>query len=115
MKNTLPSPHQPALFEDEFHPLNAWLDKHYPCVSPGEFYRELFPLGALEKAGEEVEGKYRGIAIRIKDGKARRFFINDGLEILDNIEVATVAPTAWLARRSSSAWEHYTSPSENRT
>lgn len=96
MKNTLPSPHQPALFEDEFHPLNAWLDKHYPCVSPGEFYRELFPLGALEKAGEEVEGKYRGIAIRIKDGKARRFFINDGLEILDNIEAAT-PDEFWLA------------------
>lgn len=65
------------------NPLNSWLSARFPEVSPFDFYRELFPEGSLEKSGEIVEGKYRGVAIRIREGKARRFSVSDGLEILD--------------------------------
>lgn len=86
----------PTLFGEEFHPLNAWLDRRFEQVEAGEFYRELFPVGCLEKAGEEVEGRYRGIALRIKDGKPQRFFITDGLEILEKTSKAG-QDEFWLA------------------
>lgn len=73
---------QPSLFEDSFHPLNGWLDEHFEEVDAFTFYRELFPEGFLEREGEEVSGKYRGVAVRICQGRARRFSISDGLEVL---------------------------------
>ena len=85
-----------ALFGEEFHALNAWLDARFPEVAAPDFYRELFPSGSLEKEGEEIEGKYRGIALRIKDGKPHRYFISDGLEILDKTNQAT-PEDFWLA------------------
>lgn len=85
-----------ALFGEEFHALNAWLDARFPEVAAPDFYRELFPSGSLEKEGEEIEGKYRGIALRIKDGKPHRYFISDGLEILDKTSQAT-PEDFWLA------------------
>lgn len=87
---------QPELFEHVFHPLNAWLEQRFEEVTAREFYRELFPAGALARAGELVAGKYRGVAIRIKEGQARRFSINDGLEILDQTEQAN-SDEFWLA------------------
>ena len=92
----MPTEVQQSLFGEDFHPLNAWLDAHLEELSAGEFYRELFPEGSLEAAGEEVTGKYRGVAVRIKDGKARRFSISDGLEVLEN--TAKSSPNEfWLA------------------
>lgn len=67
------------------NPLNSWLSARFPEVATFDFYRELFPEGSLEKAGEIVSGKYRGVAIRIREGRARRFSVSDGLEILDEV------------------------------
>lgn len=80
---------QTSLFGEDFHPLNYSLERHCEEVTPATFYRELFPDGSLGKAGEKISGKYRGVAVRIRDGKARRFSINDGLEVLDLTANAT--------------------------
>lgn len=92
MQNTF----QPSLEGFDLHPLNSWLDAHFEEVGAGEFYRQLFPAGSLARTGVEETGKYRGVAVRIRDGKARRFSISDGLEILDLVEQST-PDEFWLA------------------
>lgn len=87
---------QPLLFGEKFNPLNAWLEPRFEEVSAATFYRELWPKNSLAKRGEKVTGKYRGVAVRIKDGKPRRYSINDDLEILDNIQNST-SDEFWLA------------------
>ncbi len=53
-----------SLFKDYINYLGI------PSVSQTEFYRTIFPKDALEKEGEQVDGKYTGI-IRYADGKIR--------------------------------------------
>lgn len=76
---------QLALFERPANHLSIWLADRFPEVPPEAFYRELFPVGSLARAGERVTGKYRGVAIRL-DGKgnAKRFYLTDELELLDD-------------------------------
>lgn len=76
--------------------VSDWLDERFVELSAGEFYRELFPAGELEQMGEEVQGKYRGIALRIRDGKAKRYWITDGLEVLGELEKSK-RDELWLA------------------
>lgn len=82
--------------EEPENPINYWLSAHYLEVDSGTFYRELFPEGSLEAQGELTEGKYRGVAVRIKEGRARRFSISDGLEILEQID-GSQPDEFWLA------------------
>ena len=87
---------QPTLFGEVFNPLNAWLTSRFPEVEMREFYRDLFPAGSLERQGALVPGKYRGVAVRIRNGRARRFSISDGLEVLDAAAQST-PEEFWLA------------------
>ena len=56
-------------------------------VSPMAFYRELFPCGELDKAGEYNKGKYRGIAIQVDDeeSKVYKYMLCDDLEPLPRL------------------------------
>lgn len=87
---------QPTLLGETFNPLNVWLGDRFPEVEPWTFYRELFPAGELERQGELAPGKYRGVAVRVRDGKARRFSISDGLEVLSEAAQATQSDF-WLS------------------
>lgn len=68
-----------------------WLEERFEEVSPWAFYRDLFPLGSLDKRGAMTKGKYCGIAVQVlfyddqgaTKSKALRFTLTDEL---DNIE-----------------------------
>lgn len=94
------------------NPLNSWLSARFPEVVPFDFYRELFPEGSLEKAGEIVSGKYRGVAIRIREGRARRFSVSDGLEILDEVtcdpkDFWLLSPVSYAGRSQKQEFARY--------
>ena len=71
---------------------DALLRRGYEEVSPGEFYREIFPDGELEEAGVQVPGKYNAIAVEITrekkpDGSSvvRRHTVTDDLDKIDEL------------------------------
>lgn len=70
-------------------PTNEFLSSKFEEVSPHDFYRDIFPIGSLENAGEYVQGKYNGIACEIirtvSGSKAKRFTITDDLGIIDQL------------------------------
>ena len=49
-----------------------YLQTYCDEVTPREFYRDMFPPGELEKAGEYVNGKYCGVAVSVKERKVKR-------------------------------------------
>lgn len=66
----------------------------YPIVEPLDFYRSVFPSGALESTGEYVSGKYCGIACEVfkrkkNDGSGKpvvhRYSITDDLHTLKDL------------------------------
>ena len=42
-----------------------YLEKYFDEVGPKEFYRNIFPVGSLEKLGEQQQGKYNSIAVEL--------------------------------------------------
>lgn len=91
-----PGEFQSDLFGDAFNPLTRWYASRFEEVDPKDFYREIFPQGALEADGEEVEGRYRGIAVRVRNGHAQRHFITDSLSVVD--EACAAEPgDFWIA------------------
>lgn len=68
-----------------------WLEERFEEVSPWAFYRDLFPVGILDKRDAKTKGKYCGIAVQVlfyedqgaTKSKALRFTLTDEL---DNIE-----------------------------
>ena len=71
---------------------SKWLETYFDEVTPREFYRDIFPAGELEKAGEYTKGKYTGIAIEVThekkpNGKPRikRYSITDDLNTIDKL------------------------------
>ena len=86
-----------------------FLANSFPEVSPMDYYRELFPIGSLEKQGQQIDGVtglYCPIAIQINDeGKARRVHITDGLpqlpSLIESDEFAMLAPVAFAGKRAS--------------
>lgn len=69
--------------------LTEYLGERYTEVEPLEFYREIFPAGALEKKGEYVTGEYCGILVAVTDkrkadGKRKvcRYSVTDDLDAI---------------------------------
>lgn len=88
--------------------LGCELEKRYPELSPMEFYRRIFPEGALDAAGAFTPGKYVGIAVRIvpPDAEGRRterYSITDDLEgikpLLECEDFCIMSPIAYAGRR----------------
>ena len=62
--------------------ITDYLYQYYDEVTPKEFYRDIFPVGSLEKKGVYETGKYNAIAVEISK-KIRRFTITDDLNRID--------------------------------
>lgn len=63
---------------------SEYLASLFPEVAPLGFYRDLFPVGALDQRNAMTKGKYCGIAVQVVGkNKAKRFTVTDEL---DNIE-----------------------------
>ena len=65
-----------------------YLEKYFDEVEPKEFYRNIFPVGSLEKLGKQQQGKYNSIAVELypkENGKynSYRHIITDELARLD--------------------------------
>ena len=67
-----------------------YLRQFFDEIQPREFYRAIFPEGALQKKGEYNDLKYNGIAMEVtgetkKDGKPKvhRYTVTDDLEAID--------------------------------
>ena len=70
--------------------MRKWLDATFDRVEPREFYRVIFPEGALERRGEYVEGGYNAIIVAVTnerkaDGKrkVKRYTMTDDLDAVD--------------------------------
>lgn len=72
--------------------MTAWLEQFFDEVEPKEFYREIFPVGSLEKKGVQVTGEYTGILISVTNRKkedgspvVRRYSVTDDLDVIDQV------------------------------
>lgn len=71
---------------DRYGVFNAWMVENYEEMSPFDFYREIFPLGLLQRRGAYNDGKYCAIAVVVpRAGKVRRYSITDELDNLEKI------------------------------
>lgn len=86
-----------------------YLQTYCDEVTPREFYRDMFPPGELEKAGEYVNGKYCGVAVSVKGRKVKRYSVTDDLNIIDKLcksdEFCIMSPISYAGkeRRSTNA------------
>ena len=95
-----------------------YLQQYYDEIEPMDFYRFIFPEGALEKKGEYIEGKYTGILREVTSqkyidskGKERnrvnRYNITDDLEILkeviqrNNNEFVITQPISYIGKSAT--------------
>lgn len=66
--------------------VERFLSDHFPEIGHRDFYRDLFPVGALEARGEYVDGRYCGIAVQVVGkAKAKRYSVTDDLDVIDDI------------------------------
>ena len=64
--------------------VERFLSDHFPEIGHRDFYRDLFPVGALEARGEYVDGRYCGIAVQVVGkAKAKRYSVTDDLDVID--------------------------------
>lgn len=98
---------------------DALLRRGWEPVEPMDFYRDLFPLGALDEDGEFNKKQYTGVALEMVRGKAakddatkpkrgyaKRYTITDDLDIIDYLldsENFVVIPPISYAGKSSAA------------
>lgn len=75
----------------------------FPEVAPLDFYRDLFPIGTLDKRNAMTKGKYCGIAVQVVGkNKARRFTITDELdnieELVSSDDFTVVSPLSYAGK-----------------
>ena len=84
-----------------------YLQTYCDEVTPREFYRDMFPPGELEKAGEYERGKYCGIAVSVKGRKVKRYSVTDDLDAIDELcscdEFSLMSPISYAGKERSSA------------
>ena len=89
------------------------LSDYYP-VSPKKFYRDIFPVGSLERLGHQEDGKANAIALMIDEDKSKKGrsgrsrIITDGLEQLPELlkhPFVITSPISYFgkSRRASNA------------
>lgn len=84
------------------------LESLYEEVSYLDFYRDIFPVGSLQKKGIYEDGKYNAIALSIGEGENRtkRFIVTDDLEILDNLvdgdDFCIIRPISFVGKSAKS-------------
>lgn len=74
---------------------NEYLQSNYDEVTPHDFYREIFPEGTFEGAGNQNDGKPNGIAVDLEDPQhAKRWIITDDLQMLEELKTSQFAITS---------------------
>lgn len=80
----------------------TWLRETFSEVDPLSFYRDLFPLGCLDRRDAMTPGKYCGIAVQIDGKKALRHTITDEQDNLNELlssELFTIiSPIAYAGK-----------------
>lgn len=87
-------------------------------VPPERFYRDIFPDGELDAAGEFTPGKYVGIAIELgpkkrKTGKweTRRYTLLDDMNLIDELQWhkghCFISPISYAGKRRDSSHARY--------
>lgn len=92
--------------------LVEYLEQYFDEIGPLEFYREIFPEGELEKAGEQIEGRYNAVALELlpKAGEnranVRRYIVNDDLKQLEQLQASEnftiIAPVSYAGKDRTS-------------
>ena len=76
---------QAVLIPKEFD-YGSWLGERFPEVGAPAFYRDLFPVGSLQKDRDKVvKGEYPAIAIQVKDDRNLRHTVTDDLSVIDQL------------------------------
>ena len=83
-----------------------YLEKFYDEIEPIDFYRNLFPIGELEEAGKQEQGKYNAIAVELlpKDSKYKAFnyVITDDLKKMNDLfnsdNFIIISPISYIGR-----------------
>lgn len=88
-----------------------WLETYYEELEPLEFYRLLFPEGALDREGKKTKGKYNAIAISItkemkENGKpkVKKYVVSDGLQGIEQCmatdDFCLLSPISYAGNRN---------------
>ena len=87
---------------ESYYEKNEYLKAYFEEVSPRDFYREIFPEGTFEKAGELVAGKPNGIAVDLADREhVKRWVVTDDLKVFEDLaqsEFAITSPISYFGR-----------------
>ena len=85
----------------------------YSQTLPQDFYRDLFPLGELDKRNAMTKGKYCAIAVQIAkdDKKIKRYTITDEQdnlkELLGTDEFTVISPLSYAGKSQKSEMARY--------
>lgn len=74
-----------------------YMGQYFDEVSAKEFYREVFPVGELEREGHPEDGKANGILTIIRGDRAKNRIIFDELDEIDRIQGEEFAVTSCVA------------------
>lgn len=94
--------------------MTAWLNDHFQEVPARDFYRVIFPSGALDTKDAFTPGKYTAIAISVSDKKGQdgkrktcRFTITDDLDTVDALtetdDFCLCAPLSYAGKKRTAA------------
>ena len=89
--------------------VSSLLEQSYRQVNCKDFYRDIFPLGSLEKKGIYEVGKYNTIArsIKVGDDKTKRYIVTDDLDVLDELvkcdDFCIIRPISFIGKSAKSS------------
>ena len=92
--------------------ITRYLAEFYEEIKPLDFYRSIFPIGELETAGRQEQGKYNAIAVELlpkEENKtnARRYIITDDLKQIEALQSSEnfiiISPISYIGRSRQSA------------
>lgn len=84
------------------------LESLYDEINYKDFYRDIFPLGSLEKKGIYEDGMYNAIArsIKVGENRTKRFIVTDDLDVLDKLAVCNdfciIRPITFIGKSAKS-------------
>lgn len=85
-----------------YHEKNEYLNSCFEEVAPRDFYRELFPKGTFEEAGDQSMGKPNGIVVDLEDPQhAKRWIVTDDLQMFEELgasQFAITSPISYFGR-----------------
>ncbi len=86
--------------------ITEYLYNYFDEVTPKEFYRDVFPVGSLEKKGVYEKGKYNAIAVKINKKHINRYIVTDELSQIDTLlkskDFIIISPITYCGRTRKS-------------